>query len=170
MRPACRRASNLIGSARGRLGWAASGASGWRTGAEAQPTVSYCVGYVYNALMHTVCELQSFQRAATDVGMTETEVRGLIDHLASHPMAGDVMQGTGGCRKLRWAGRGKGKSGGYRTVTFYSGRELPVFLVTVFSKGERTNLSDAERNALAAMTKAIVVEYRERVVKVSGAG
>lgn len=120
--------------------------------------------------MHTVCELQSFQRAATDVGMTETEVRGLIDHLALHPMAGDVMQGTGGCRKLRWAGRGKGKSGGYRTVTFCSGRELPVFLVTVFSKGERTNLSDAERNALAAMTKAIVVEYRERVVKASGAG
>lgn len=120
--------------------------------------------------MHTVCELQSFQRAATGVGMTETEVRRLIDHLASHPTAGDVMQGTGGCRKLRWVGRGKGKSGGYRIITFYSGRELPVFLVTVFSKGERTNLSDAERNALAAMTKAIVTEYCERVVKVSGAG
>ncbi len=43
--------------------------------------------------------------------MTEAEVRALIDHLATHPMAGDVMQGTGGCRKLRWAGKGKGKRG-----------------------------------------------------------
>ena len=101
--------------------------------------------------------------------MKEAEVRALIDHLAAHPTAGDVMQGTGGCRKLRWAGKGKGKRGGYRTITFYSGDELPVFLVTVFSKGERVNLSQAEQNALATMTmtmtKAIADEYRNRVVK-----
>jgi len=41
--------------------------------------------------MHTVCELQSFQRAAADEGMSEAEVRALMDHLAAHPMAGDVM-------------------------------------------------------------------------------
>ena len=116
--------------------------------------------------MHTVCELQSFQHAAADEGMTEVEVRALIDHLAAHPTAGNVMQGTGGCRKLRWAGKGKGKRSGYRTITFYSGDGLPVFLVTVFSKGERTNLSQAEQNALAKMTKAIVDEYRSKVVKV----
>jgi hypothetical protein len=116
--------------------------------------------------MHTVCELQSFQRAAADEGMTEAEVRALIDHLATHPMAGDVMQGTGGCRKLRWAGKGKGKRGAYRTITFYSGDEMPVFLVTVFSKGERANLSQTEQNALAKITKAIADEYRNRVVKV----
>ena len=51
--------------------------------------------------MHTVCELRSFQRAAADVGMSETEVRALIDYLAAYPTAGDAMQGTGGCRKLR---------------------------------------------------------------------
>ena len=115
--------------------------------------------------MHTVCELPSFQRTAADEGMTEAEVRALIDHLAAHPTAGDVMQGTGGCRKLRWAGKGKGKRCGYRTITFYSGDELPVFLITVFSKGERANLSQAEQNALATMTKAIADEYRNRVVK-----
>jgi len=51
--------------------------------------------------MHTVCELLSFQRAAAVAGMSEAEVRGLIDYLGANPMAGDVMQGTGGCRKLR---------------------------------------------------------------------
>nr|WP_288200189.1 hypothetical protein [uncultured Pleomorphomonas sp.] len=60
--------------------------------------------------------------------MTEEERSELISFLADNPMAGDEIVGTGGCRKLRVAGRGKGKSGGYRTITFFSGNMLPVFL------------------------------------------
>jgi hypothetical protein len=118
--------------------------------------------------MHTVCELDAFQRAADEAGMSPEEVRPLVDYLAFHPMAGDEMAGTGGCRKLRWAGKGRGKSGGFRTITFYSGTNMPVFLITVFAKGERANLSKDERNGLAKMTKALVAEYRQRVVRVSG--
>ena len=118
--------------------------------------------------MHTVCELYSFQRAVSDAGMSEYEVRRLIDYLASNPLAGDEMAGTGECRKVRVAGRGKGKSGGYRTITFYSGIEVPIFLITVFSKGEKANLTQKERNALAGITATLVAEYRRRVVKVSG--
>lgn len=117
--------------------------------------------------MHTVCETNSFRRHAKDAGMSEEEVEQLVDYLAAHPNAGDEMAGTGGCRKLRVAGRGKGKSGGYRTITFYSGRDLPVFLITVFSKGERANLSKSERNALEGLTKELVAAYAARVVKVS---
>lgn len=118
--------------------------------------------------MHTVCELHSFRRAADQAGMTEDEVRRLIDYLARNPLAGGEMAGTGGCRKLRWAGRGKGKSGGYRIITFYTGVTMPVFLITVFSKGERANLSKGERNQLAGITADLVAEYNKRVVKVSG--
>jgi hypothetical protein len=85
--------------------------------------------------------------------------------LASHPEAGDVIQGTGGCRKIRVAGRGNGKSGGYRVVTFYTGPELPLFLITVFGKGERSDLTQKERNALATMTRTIAEGYRGRVSK-----
>jgi len=99
--------------------------------------------------------------------MSDGEIEQLVDYLAENPMAGDEMAGTGGCRKLRVAGRGKGKSGGYRTITFYSGLDLPVFLITVFSKGERANLSKDERNALQSMTKDLVAAYAARVVKVS---
>ncbi|MGH6917800.1 MAG: type II toxin-antitoxin system RelE/ParE family toxin [Geminicoccaceae bacterium] len=56
--------------------------------------------------------------------------------------------------------RGKGKSGGYRVITFYSGGDFPVFLLTVFAKGERADLSKAERNALAQLTKVLVDSYR----------
>ena len=100
--------------------------------------------------------------------MADDEVESLITYLAENPQAGDEIPGTGGCRKVRVAGRGKGKSGGYRTVTFYSGERMPVFLLTVFSKGERANLSQKERNQLSTVTKAIATEYDARIVKVSG--
>src|SRR6516162_9126260 len=58
--------------------------------------------------------------------MTDDEIADLVSFLAENPMAGDEMTGTGGCRKLRLAGRGKGKSGGYRTITFYSGNDAGV--------------------------------------------
>jgi hypothetical protein len=72
-------------------------------------------------------------------------------------MSGEPIRGTGSCRKVRVAGRGKGKSGGYRIVTFYSGANVPVFLLTVFGKGQKSDLSRAEQNALAKLA-AILVE------------
>jgi hypothetical protein len=113
--------------------------------------------------MHTVVETPAFIAAAKTAGMTEVEVREVIDTVSENPNAGDPIQGTGGCRKIRQRGRGRGKSGGYRVITFYSGKDLPVFLLTVFGKGERADLSMAEKVSLAAVTKAIVVSYRTRV-------
>jgi len=113
--------------------------------------------------MQAVCETHAFRRAAVSAGMSEDDIAALVSYLAENPDAGDVIAGTGGCRKLRWAGRGKGKSGGYRTITFYSGAMMPVYLITAFGKGEKANLSDAECNALRALTKAIAAEHFDAV-------
>ena len=113
--------------------------------------------------MHSVCETHAFRRAAKAAGMSEEEIAELVRHIASNPHEGDVMPGTGGCRKLRWAAPGRGKRGGYRTITFFSGDDLPVFLITVFGKGERADLSKKEQNALAVITKEIVAGYAKRV-------
>lgn len=99
--------------------------------------------------------------------MTEEEISNLVDMLAADPESGDVIKGTGGCRKVRVAGRGKGKSGGYRTITFFSGPNLPLFLITVFSKGECDDLSQSERNSLLKLTSQIVEVYAQKIVKVS---
>ncbi len=56
---------------------------------------------------------------------------------ANNPRAGVQIAGTGGARELRVAGRGRGKGGGYRVITFYSGEDVPVFLPTLYSKGKR---------------------------------
>ena len=98
--------------------------------------------------------------------MSDYEVDELVDYLARNPMAGDVVKGTGGCRKLGWTAPGRGESGVYRTMTFYNGGDLPVFLITMFSKGERVDLSQGERALLAALSKELVEEYAQRVVAV----
>ena len=63
--------------------------------------------------------------------------------------------------KVRFAGRGKGKSGGYRVITFYTGPTFLVFLLNVFAKGEKINLTMAERNALRAILAEITTTYRK---------
>jgi hypothetical protein len=109
--------------------------------------------------MQTVVETSAFIKDASGAGMSSAEVFKLIDLLAANPKAGVEIKGSGGCRKLRVAGKGKGKSGGFRVISFYSGVTIPVFLLTVFSKGERDNLTDAECNALKKITKNLVAGY-----------
>lgn len=116
--------------------------------------------------MHTVARLHTFDRAAKDAGLSEEEITDIIDFLAENPEAGDELTGTGGCRKIRVAGRGKGKRGGYRTITFYTGDTMPVFLITVFGKGEKSNLTPKESAALKVLTKKIVDEYLNKVTTI----
>ena len=98
--------------------------------------------------MQTVIETESYLRAAKDARMSDEERTAAVDLVATDPVAGDVMQGTGGVRKARLPGRGKGKSGGYRIVWYFGGGDIPVFLLTVFGKGEKANLTQSERNAM----------------------
>jgi hypothetical protein len=105
--------------------------------------------------MHTILETAAYLAAAADAGMTEDERGAVVDVLAANPTAGDIMPGCGGARKLRVAKPGKGKSGGYRVITYFGGDHLPVFLLTVFGKNERANLTQSERNGLAALTKRL---------------
>ena len=87
--------------------------------------------------------------------MADEERNAAVDLVATNPEAGDLLQGTGGVRKARLAGKGKGKSGGYRIVWYYGGGDIPVFLLTVFGKGEKANLTQGERNALRSLTATL---------------
>ena len=69
--------------------------------------------------------------------------------LAHHPESGDVMEGTGGFRKIRVAIPGKGKSGGARVIYFYACGDT-VFLYAIYAKNELATLSAAQKNALRA--------------------
>lgn len=105
--------------------------------------------------MQSVIETESYLRAAKDAKMKPEEMAEAVDAIAANPKIGVLMQGTGGVRKVRLSGRGKGKSGGYRIVYFYGGGDIPVFLLTVFSKSEKDNLNQGERNALRSLTGSL---------------
>lgn len=102
--------------------------------------------------MQTVVETDAYLRDAKDAGMSDDERTAAVDLVAANPETGDVMQGTGGVRKVRLAGKGKGKSGGYRIIYYFGGGDIPVYLPTVFGKGEKANLTQGERNALRSIT------------------
>ena len=108
--------------------------------------------------MQTIVELPEFLRKAQDLLLNE-EKTSLINYLAVHPQSGDLMRGTGGIRKLRWAAQGKGKSGGVRVIYYYHNETMPLFLLTVFGKGEKANLSDSECNELSKVTSFLRKQY-----------
>lgn len=95
--------------------------------------------------------------------MTEDEVMQLKNFLSERPDAGDLIVGTGGARKVRFAKSGKGKSGGYRVVTYYTAEDIPVFLMDVYAKGEKINLSQRERVELKKELESFADEYRAMV-------
>ena len=110
--------------------------------------------------MHSVLETPDYLADAKGAGITDAERRMTVETLAANPAAGDEIPGTGGARKLRFAGRGKGKGGGYRVITFYSGVDVPVFLLNVFAEGDRVDLSQADRNELRKGLAALAGDYR----------
>jgi hypothetical protein len=113
--------------------------------------------------MHGVIETPTFLKDAADAGMSEKERLEIVDSIAEEPTQGDLMEGTGGVRKVRFAGRGKGKSGGYRVVTYFAARDVPVLLLAIINKGERANLSKAERNELKKELQGFADDYRASV-------
>ncbi|HLJ72406.1 MAG TPA: type II toxin-antitoxin system RelE/ParE family toxin [Roseiarcus sp.] len=108
--------------------------------------------------MHPVIETPSYLGDLNSAGVTIEGAARIVAIIASDPEAGDLIVGTGGARKVRIGGRGKGKSGGYRVVTYYAAKEVPAF--ALISKGERADLSQAERNALKAELASLADDYR----------
>jgi len=109
----------------------------------------------------TVVETPEFIRRI-DKLMDDDERAALILYLAQNPTAGDLIPGTGGLRKLRWALEGRGKRGGARIIHFFHSSRLPLFLLTAFAKNERADISRADRNSFRELTKLLVDTYGRR--------
>jgi hypothetical protein len=112
----------------------------------------------------TVLETPGFLREAAAV-LPEAERAELISFLAANPDAGDIMPDTGGARKLRWRAPGRGKRGGVRVIYYFYNESLPLFLLNVFAKNEKANLTKAERNEMKALLPRLVAGYRKKMAK-----
>ncbi len=105
-----------------------------------------------------VVETVQFLRDA-DGMMSDPDRARLVEFVGANPEAGDLIPETGGVRKLRWALPGKGKRAGARVIYLFHNERLPVFLLAMYSKSQKPNLSKAEQNAMAKVISAIVQSY-----------
>ena len=111
--------------------------------------------------MITVAETESFQKKISKLLSIE-EKENLISYLSEHPKAGDLIQGAGGIRKLRWAKGAKGKSGGVRVIYFFHSEIMPLYLLAVFGKNEKANITAEEKNHLSIAVKELVSYWRQK--------
>ena len=87
-----------------------------------------------------ILESSKFTKFADDY-LTGEELHELKLYLAISPGAGVVIPGSGGCRKLRWKGRGRVKRGGYRMIYFYRSEPEQIWLLTIYAKSEIEDIS-----------------------------
>ncbi len=75
--------------------------------------------------------------------------------LAERPSAGTIIRGSGGLRKIRWRSKGRGKRGGIRIIYYWRAPESRIYLLTVYGKGVRGDLTAAERASWRRVVKEI---------------
>lgn len=115
----------------------------------------------YKKKMQTVVEMPSYLKAAEGI-LSAAEREDIVAMLAADPECGEVIQGTGGFRKVRVARGGMGKRGGARVVYILHDEHFPIFILTAFAKNEKENLTMQERNQLAKRAKEIFATYRSK--------
>ena len=99
----------------------------------------------------TVVEMDGFL-SATRKMMNDTELSLLVNYLAYNPLAGDIVAGTGGVRKLRWGLEGRGKRGGARIIYYYHDQNMPLY---AYAKNDRSDLSGKQKNELKLLTATL---------------
>jgi hypothetical protein len=88
--------------------------------------------------VRTVAETSIFQRYAAEV-WSEAERSQFISFIAANPEAGNLIRGSGGCRKVRWSTAGQGKSGGARVI-YFNATDETIWLLIVYKKAKFDNL------------------------------
>lgn len=83
--------------------------------------------------------------------LSDNEYREFQNFLLEKPEAGDLIQGTGGLRKIRWSSGNKGKRGGIRVIYYWKSIDDRIYLMTLYAKNEMSNLTEKEKKLLKQM-------------------
>jgi hypothetical protein len=100
-------------------------------------------GIPYNDFMRTVIESPTFQKQA-DKLWTEEERLEFIEWIAKNPLTGDVIPNADGARKVRWTVKGQGKRGGVRVIYFNLSEQGVIYLLTLYQKSNKENITSTE--------------------------
>jgi len=103
-----------------------------------------------------ILETSVFTRQVQDL-LSDEEYRKLQAALVGKPTLGPLIRGSGGLRKVRWALPGKGKRGGVRVIYYWAAREEQLFMLLMYSKSERDDLTPSQ---LRLLRKLVEEQYR----------
>lgn len=106
----------------------------------------------------TVVETSLFLRQAADI-WDEDDRQALVDFIARNPESGDIIPGTGGVRKVRWARPGSGKRGGARVIYFYHHADAPIYLLLAYAKAKREDMTPDEKKAVANLATILKEQH-----------
>lgn len=99
--------------------------------------------------------MPEFDRQWAKMGLTDNDLKRLQYELLKNPAIGDVMQKTGGLRKVRFAFESRGKSGSVRVAYVDFAVYEKIYLITAYPKNEKENLSEADKNAIKKLIGAL---------------
>jgi hypothetical protein len=109
----------------------------------------------------TVAETGPFLRQAAGL-WDEDERNAFVDYIAANPEAGDIIPDTGGIRKVRWSRAGMGKRGGVRVIYFYHDDAIPLYLLLIYAKAQREDLTADEKRRVRALAEGLKQAHRRR--------
>ena len=112
-------------------------------------------------MTRTFVELPLFRSKWDDLGLNDSDLRRLQLELLEDPKVGDVMKGTGGVRKMRFAFEHRGKSGGVRVIYVDFEVYEKIYLLTAYTKNERENLTKDERNEIKKLITVLENQLKE---------
>ncbi|MDO4468735.1 MAG: type II toxin-antitoxin system RelE/ParE family toxin [Bacillota bacterium] len=109
-------------------------------------------------MKRTFIEVPLFTRKWKELGLTDENLRDLQNILLQNPKTGDVIQGTGGLRKIRIPMNGRGKSGGSRVIYVDIEIKEVIYFINVYTKNEKDDLTEDEKKAFKAVVKMLKEE------------
>lgn len=108
-----------------------------------------------------VCESPDFVRRADRIWTIE-ERESFIDFVSRNALLGDLIEGTGGVRKIRWGVAGRGKRGGVRVIYYYYDNSVPLHLLTMFSKNEAADIGPDDKKEMIKFVRWVKSKAKGR--------
>lgn len=105
------------------------------------------------SLLHFI-ETSIFTKQITEL-LNDDSYASLQTYLSQNPEIGELIQGTGGVRKMRWALSGTGKSGGVRIIYYFLNEHDILYMLSVYAKSDQVNISDKDKQRLKLVIQAI---------------
>jgi hypothetical protein len=113
----------------------------------------------------TIAEMGCYSKEADEVFDPEEHER-LKEYLALHPESGDIIEGTGGVRKLHWPLKVRTKGKEFRIIYYFRDLNMPLYMLAIYASGERIPMDAAWKAEIRNCVNELIVEHGKRLARI----